>query len=261
MGAPLPQLAHLDARDREALDRARRDLHALYGASLLALALTGEAAGAGYRPGRSPLELAVLLDEVTAQALRRLQPRLAAWARRRVVAPLLFDPRWLEEARDAFPIEFLELRVHHVLLHGDADPFASLPVNGEHLRLEVEKQLRGKLLHLWEAYLETRGSRRRLRALLLAAPPGFAWILRGALRLAGAPGASAPDDHETLFAEAERRFGVSLPSLRRLEGARRRAAPLAAAELEALFAALLAEVRSLVGAVDAARPAPPGGAA
>jgi hypothetical protein len=257
----LPQLAHLDARDRETLDRVRRELHALYGPSLLAVALTGEAAGPAYRPGRSPLELAVLIDEVSADALRRLQPRLAGWARRRAVAPLLLDPRWLAEARDVFPIEFLELRVHHVLLHGDADPFADLPVHGAHLRLEVEKQLRGKLLHLWEAYLETRGSRGRLRALLLATPPGFAWILRGALVLAGAPGGAAiPDDPETLLAEAERRFEVSLSTLRRLERMRRGAAPLAAAELEALFAALLAEVRELVHAVNAPQAARRAGA-
>jgi hypothetical protein len=54
---------------------------------------------------------------------------------------------------------------------------------------------------------------------------------------------------------------VSLPALRRLEGARRRAGPLPAAELEGLFAELLAEVRGLVGAVDAARAATSGGAA
>jgi hypothetical protein len=227
----------------------RRELHELLGGALVAVALTGEAAGPGYRPGRSPLELALVVDEVTADALRRLQPKLSGWARRRVVAPLLLDPRWLEGARDVFPIEFLELREHHVLLHGALDPFAELPVSPQHLRLEVEKQLRGKLLHLWEAYLETRGARRRLRALLLATPPGFAWILGGALHLAGERRAAAADP-ETVFAEAERRFGVSLPTLRRLEHVRRGAAPLPAPELEALFAGLLAEVRGLADALD-----------
>jgi hypothetical protein len=247
----MPQLAHLDERDRASLDRVRRALHELYGDALQALALTGESAGAGYRPGRSPLELAVLLEAVTPEALRRVRPHLRGWERRRVATPLFLDARWLAGSRDVFPIEFLELREHHVLLHGEADPFANLPVQPDHLRLEVEKQLRGKLLHLWEAYLETRGSRRRLRALLLAAVPGFAWILRGALHLAEAPAAhsrAAPDDE--LFAEVERRFGVSLPVLRRLARARSGAEPLAAAELDAVFDAALAEVRGLLGRFD-----------
>jgi hypothetical protein len=246
----MQQLAHLDARDRATLDLVRRDLHEAYGGALRALALTGEAAGAGYRPGRSHLELAVLLDEVSPDALRRVRPRLGGWARLRVPTPLLFDPVWLEQARDAFPIEFLALREHHVLLHGERDPFADLPVAREHLRLEVEKQLRGKLLHLWEAYLETRGARRRLRALLLAAAPGFVWILRAALWLRG-EAATRATDGETVLAEVERRFGVPLPALGRLERVRRRAEPLAAGELEGLFEATLGEVRALLAALEA----------
>jgi hypothetical protein len=246
----MPQLAHLDERDRASLDRVRRQLHELFGDALRAIALTGESAGAGYRPGRSLLELAVLLDAVTPEVLRRVRPHLRGWERRRVATPLLLDARWLEGSRDVFPIEFLELREHHVLLHGEGDPFANLPVQPDHLRLEVEKQLRGKLLHLWGAYLDTRGSRRRLRALLLAAVPGFAWLLRGALHLAEGPTAHphAPDDE--LFAEVERRFGVSLPVLRRLARARRGAEPVASGELEGVFDAVLAEVRDLVGRFD-----------
>ncbi len=245
----MPQLAHLDARDRATLDLVRRDLHEAYGSALRALALTGEAAGAGYRPGRSQLELAVVLDEVTPDALRRVRPRLKSWARMRVPTPLLLDPPWLAQARDAFPIEFLALRERHVLLHGERDPFADLPVPSEPLRLEVEKQLRGKLLHLWEAYLETRGSRRRLRALLLAAAPGFVWILRGALWLRGEHGTSATDG-ETVLAEASRRFGVELVALERLERSRRRGEAPASAELERLFEGALAEVRALLAALE-----------
>jgi hypothetical protein len=246
----MPELAHLDARDRGTLDLVRRDLHEAYGDSLRALALTGEAAGAGYRAGRSQLELAVLIDEVTPDALRRVRPRLAAWARLRVPTPLLLDPPWLRQARDAFPIEFLALREHHVLLHGEEDPFADLPVPTEPLRLEVERQLRGKLLHLWEAYLETRGSSRRLRRLLFAAEPGFVWILRGALCLRG-ENATKATDGETVLAEASRRFGVELETLRRLERARRRGETLPAGELEALFEGALAEVRALLAVLEA----------
>lgn len=240
-------LSHLDDKDRATLEQVRRDLHELYADSLRAVALTGEAAGPSYRPGRSPLELAVLLDQVTADALRRVRPWLARWTRKRVSAPLFFDLRWLADSRDVFPIEFLELRTHHVPLHGDVDPFAGLPVHREHLRLEVEKQLRGKVLHLWEAYLETRGSARRLRALLLAVPPGFVWILHGALHLLEhAADLPAPGQDERVLEEVERRFGVSVPSLRRLEGARRSGERIAAAELETLFETLLVELRALI---------------
>jgi len=246
-------LAHLDPRDRDRVEDARRELCDLYGAALHAVALTGEAAGAGYRPGRSPLELAVLLEEVTPAALRALQPRLRAWRRRRVAPPLLLDPRWLAESRDAFPLELLELSEHHVLVHGDVDPFARLEVRADRLRVEVERELRGKLFHLWEAYLEHGGSARRLRELLLETPPAFEWILRGALRAEEglahpAPRRERPDE---LLAEVERRTGLSLPTFRLLQRTRRDEEHLPSDGLDALFEAYLGEVRGLVQHVEA----------
>lgn len=245
-------LSHLDARDRATLERVRSELREGYGGALQAVALTGEAAGAAYRPGRSPLELAVLIDAVTPEALRRLQPRLRAWARRRVAPPLLLDPVWIEEARDVFPLEFLELAEHHLLLHGESDPFSRLEVRLEHLRLEVERQLRGKLLHLWEAYLEHGHSARRLRELLLETPAAFEWILRGALRAAEGLSKPAPrrEHGEALLAEVERRCDLVLPTFRLLERARRAGEHLPSDGLDALFDDYLGEVRALVARVN-----------
>jgi hypothetical protein len=245
-------LSHLDARDRATLERVRRELREVYARTLRAVALTGEAAGAAYRPGRSPLELAVLIDAVTPEALRRLRSPLRAWSRRRVAPPLLLDPPWLEQARDVFPLELLELAEHHALLHGESDPFARLEIRVEPLQLEVERQLRGKLLHLWEAYLEHGRSSRRLRELLLETPPAFEWILRAALR-AGEQLSQPPprrERAEELLVEVERRTGLALPTFRLLERARRLGEHLASDGLEALFEAYLGEVRALVASVD-----------
>lgn len=246
-------LSHLDAGDRATLEGVRRELRELYAQALRAVALTGEAAGDAYRAGRSPLELAVLLDDVTPEALRLVRPRLRAWSRRRVATPLLLDPRWLAGARDVFPLELLELCEHHVLLHGEGDPFAAIDVRVDPLRLEVERQLRGKLLHLWEAYLEHGRSARRLRALLLETPPAFEWILRAALRAGERLSQPPPrrERAEELLAEVERRTGVALPTFRLLERARRSGERIPGDGLEATFEAYLAELRALVDRVDA----------
>jgi hypothetical protein len=246
-------LSHLDARDRATIERVREELRGVFAGELQAVALTGEAAGAGYRPGRSPLELAVMLDHVTPEALRRVQPRLRAWGRRRVAPPLLVDPPWLAEARDVFPLELLELTEHHLQIHGASDPFARIEIGLEHLRIEVERQLRGKLLHLWEAYLEHGHSKRRLRELLLETPVAFEWILRGALRAAEALAQPAPrrEQGEALLAEVERRTGIALPTFRLLERARRVGEHLPSDGLDAIFDAYLAEVRALVARANA----------
>lgn len=226
-----------------------RDLRERHGDALLAVALTGEAAGPAYRPRRSSLDVAVLLREVSPEALRRTRDRIGAWRRRRIPPPLLLDPLYLASARDVFPLELLELRESHVLLAGDRDPFAELEIDLGHLRLEVEEQLRGKLLHLWEAYLSAGRSRRALRRVLTETPPAFELALRGLLRVAE-PEAAPPAGPEGRLEAVEARLGLSLPVFRRLERARHAGERLPRGELERLFEGYLHEVRALVRASD-----------
>jgi hypothetical protein len=161
------------------------------------------------------------------------------------------DPVYLESALDVFPIEFLEISDHHLLLHGESNPFAKLEIHLPHLRLEVEEQLRGKMLHLWEAYLEVGSSKRELRRLLVESPLGFEVALRGLLRLRQEAGDARPDHPGELLAAVEEEFGVALPTLRRLEAVRGGEGAIAGGEVEPLFDAYLAEVRSLVRTIDA----------
>jgi len=245
---PAPEL---DPRDRSAAEAFVADLRETHGDALLAVALTGEVASEAYRPRKTPLESVILLDAVTPEALRRTRAHLRRWDRRRIPTPLVLDPRYVESALDVFPLEFLEISDHHLLLHGDRDPFADLPVDLAHLRLQVEEQLRGKLLHLWEAYLAVGSSKRRLRRLLLETPPGFAMILRGLLRLwQGEDAGVRRPDGDALLAAVEARLGTSLPVFRRLLAAHRGDGSLDRGELDRVFEGYLEEVRALVRTSD-----------
>jgi hypothetical protein len=258
-------------RDAESLSRFVDALRELYGPELLAVAATGEAASATYRPGRTPLQSVVVLQEVDPGRLRAARPLLRRWARRRIPTPLFLDPLYIEGALDTFPLEFLELSEHHVMLFGDAGFFASIRIDRNALRLEVEEQLRGKMLHLWEAYLEQGGRRRELERLLQEPLPGFELALRGLLRLReldSVPEPGRPDDRPLDAGSATRSTrpeGVSLidavagmleielPVFRRLEQARIDGARVGGRgdDLDELFAAFLAELRRIVRVIDA----------
>jgi hypothetical protein len=241
----------LDARDTRSLETLVEDLRGQHGEALRAVLLAGEAAGPEYRPGETPLAVVVVLAEIGAETLRRTRSRTAAWRRRRIPAPVLLDARSLKGSLDVFPLELLELRDRHQTLYGSAEAIEELEVALPHLRLEIEEQLRGKLLHLMTAYLEAGPSPRALRRLLLDCQPGFAMLLRGLLRLRGGESAPRPADPQEVIAAVETQTGVALPSLRRLDRVRRGREPLPRAQLEPLFEALLTEVQRLGRLVDA----------
>jgi hypothetical protein len=242
----------LDPSDRSRLDRLVQDLLELHGDSLLAVALIGEALGPGYRPRKTPLSVVAVLRELTPDALRRTRSRVRRWRRRNLAIPLLMDLAYIEASLDVFPIEFLDISQRHLLLFGDADPFDGLRYDRAHLRLEVEEQLRGKLLHLWEAYLRTEGSERSLRSLLLETPAGFDVILRALLLLRPAPAenrASGPE--EDPVAAVAQAFEIELPTLEHLWKLRCGRGSLTNDQLDAVFDGYLSEVRQLVRLIDA----------
>ena len=236
----------LDAKDARALQLAVGDLRAAHGGRLRSVVSWGEAASDGYRPGRSALALAAVVDRVDAPALRATARCVAGWKRSRVEIPLLFDPEYLERACDVFPLELLDLSDRHRVLYGD-DPFAGLEVDLGHLRSEVEEQLRGKMLHLWDGYLQSGGDSEALRRLLTDTPPGFEVVARGMLRLRDA---SRPGEPQALLAAVESAFDVRVDVIRTLETARHDGKTLRREELERLFEAYLEEVRALVDRVD-----------
>ena len=237
----------LDPKDEAALAGMVSDLLVAFERRLLTVALYGEAAGAGYRPRRSPLDVLIVLDEIGPHDLRAIRPRVRAWHRRRIGTPLLMDPRYIETSPDAFPLEFLDIHDHHRLLHGEVDPFARLKIDHVHLRYAIEEQIKGKMLHLREAYLELRWRTGPLRRLVLETPPAFAVVLRGMLELTGA---ERPDGPHDLLDAAERTFAIELPTLHRLERARAGSERLSRGELDAIFEAYLAEVGALARLTD-----------
>lgn len=239
-------LAELAAGDREKVDDAARRIVDACGDRLLGVALYGEAASVDYQPGRSPLSVVLLVREVSPEALSLLRPVAARLRRRRVPTPLVVDHDYLERARDVFPLELLELRNRHTPLSGDVSALARIEIDSASLRREIEAELRGKLLHLWEDYLTAR-TLRRLRANILESVPYFLHLLRGMLELKGT---FRPRKPVEVVAAVEKEYAVHLPMLSRLERLYREDGRLGRTEVEAVFAACLAEARTLAGISD-----------
>lgn len=242
-----------DSRDTASLGRFDEELHEIYGEVLQTVIVTGEAASESYRPGLTPLQTVVILSELTAAALRAARPSLKRWARWRIPTPLFFDPAYIEGALDTFPLEFQEIVDHHVVLSGDAAAIEGIEVDRSHLRLEVEEQLRGKLLHLWEAYLSAGGRRRNLERLLLESLPGFELAMRGLLILGSGERGEGTIERPVgvaLIEAAAERLGVPLPTMVRLEGFRLAGARVEDNDLDLVFEHYLDEVRAIVASID-----------
>lgn len=144
--------------------------------------LYGSAAAGDFVPGASNYNLLVVVESLSVAELDKLAPPIAAWIRAGNPHPLLFTQKQLFASRDAFPIELMDIRRSRRVLWGD-DVLAELKVKPGDLRLQVERELTGKLLKLRARYMLASGNVDAVNQLMLQSLSTFLVLFRAALRV------------------------------------------------------------------------------
>lgn len=153
------------------------------GPRLRSAALFGSAARDEWIEGTSDVNVLVLVDSIDAAMLAKAAPTARNYVKRRVMPLIMAQEEW-RRAGDVFAIELADMKDAHVPLVGE-DPVAHYIADMTNLRLQAERELRAKLLHLHGGMLLAGDDRKRLGPLFLHALPSFTTYMRAALRLAG----------------------------------------------------------------------------
>jgi hypothetical protein len=223
------------------------DLRAAYSKNLNAVVLYGSQAAGDSVAGRSDLNLLIVLDRITPEALRLGQGWLREWQELGQPRPVYFTAEEVAKAADVFPIEFLQMEQARKVLYGP-DPFESVEISRANLRHQTEYELRTRLIQLRRLYVRASGSGTQLFALMRDSLTSFAALFRAALILMG---------QEPPIAKADSvRAAVSLlgldgqPFERILEIKSNEQSDVTEKEANEVFAAYLEQIERVIAAVD-----------
>ena len=158
------------------------ELKRTFGESLTSVVLYGSAAAGDHTGKRSDYNVLVVAERIDPEHLRTFSKTARKWARGGNPPPLFFTLERLRASTDIFPIELTDIRQTHKILYGK-DVVSDLEMQDEHLRLELERELKGKLLQLRERYLLAADRPREVKALLIQSLSTFLVLCRAALRL------------------------------------------------------------------------------
>jgi hypothetical protein len=179
-------------------------LVAALGPSIKAIAVYGSATGPDFIPGKSNVNLVVVVEDLATEALTCILDIVAKGKKRRIVPPLFVTPDYLKQSRDVFPMEFIEIGASQALLYGN-DYFSGIDVGPEALRLECESQLRAAALRTRQAYLEMGLKQRGAERVLHASVTSLIPAMRAMLRLKGV---AVPRAKLEVAAAVEKTFAV-----------------------------------------------------
>jgi hypothetical protein len=175
-----------------------------------------------------------------------MMPLIKKWHKRSVSTPLFLTKGYISSSLDSFPIEFLNFKSAYRLIYGE-DVLQDLQFDRSLLRLQCERELKGKLLQLRERFLETGGRRGRIEELIRVSLTTFFSIFRAVVFLEGS---DPPGNKNDLIAAVSRCAGLDRELFVHLAEIRQRTRRLDKAGAAGVMERYIGQVRKLAQHID-----------
>ncbi len=186
----------------ELASKASSEYYDCYKEDLVSVILYGSAAGGDFNPKTSDINLLVVLKEAVIGNMVKSDEIQKKYLKERFSRPLFMDMDYIKSSLDSFPIEFLNMKNCHKVLTGE-DILENLVIDKADLRLQIERELKGKRLHLTQQWLEVRNKPRLVKELLIASLRDFSACFRALLHLKEK---DVPQDRTELFSAIEKTY-------------------------------------------------------
>jgi predicted nucleotidyltransferase len=222
------------------------DYQEIYGTDLLSIILYGSGARGDYIPGRSDLNFLIILTEEGIKGLHRAFKVVAKWHRRRVATPLFMTPEYITTSLDTFPLELLNIKRDYKVVWGK-NPLGKIRIRKRQLRLQLEREVKGKLLQLREAYLSSEGRGRNLVAVASQSLTAFLSIFQGILYLREE---EAPHQRGAIIKAIAAEAGLTAEPFEQLLAVKEGKVRLSVKKMKDLMEGYIEEVRRLAFWVD-----------
>jgi len=232
----------------DTIDEFVKRLREAGGANVESVILFGSAVAGDFHPGLSNLNLLCILRDSSFQALQALTPAAKWWDKQKQPPPLCMTRHELERSTDVFTIELLDMQQHHRVLFGD-DVLKDLRIPMDLHRVQVEYELREKLILLRQHVLVASENDSRLWGLLLRSAPSFATLFRHALIALGDATQSARREAVQALSQ---RVGLDASAMLQVLEVRERKLDRKKIEVRDLVARYMAAIEKVTTAVDTA---------
>lgn len=149
------------------------------GSNIEGIILFGSAVSGDFHSGLSDLNLFCVLHDSSFKALQALAPVVQWWNKQKQPPPLCMTRQELHRSTDVFTIELMDMVQHHRVLYGEG--VLGLQISTHLHRVQVEYELREKLMLLRQHILLAGDSPSRLWDVVLHSVPSFTTLFRHAL--------------------------------------------------------------------------------
>ncbi len=214
--------------------------------NIVSAVIYGSAVTGDFVAGRSDINSAFVFKDYHFEYFRSSAKIVKKALKRNISPPLFLTSQMINESADVFPMEFSEIIENHILIFGE-DIFGKVEISREHLRLQCEQQVKGKLLLLRQAYLETGGNGKKIEFLMVDSISSIFPILRTFLKLKGIKDLSS---NLEVISAVEKQMDFSGSIIRDILKDKAGDGKIGRFDAENAFSRYIDEIRNISGAVN-----------
>lgn len=206
------------------------------------ITLYGSAARDDYRPGKSNINLLIVLERIDLTILKSVLDPVAR-GRRYGIAPFFITEADLRSSADVFPVKFLAMQESYIVLFG-SDVLGELKIAREHIRLRCEQEIKNVLLRLRRHYVMA--ASRELTQMMSRMVGGFLDTLRVVVSLKDKSFLS----QQEVINVAAKMFDFDAEILRSVNDLRNRSTSLPRKKAEELYSKFMTVVEKIAQITD-----------
>lgn len=218
----------------------------IYKEELISVVLYGSGASGEFTQRYSNLNVLIVLADNSLQSLKK-SSALVNKFKFRMVRPLFFTEKYIQNSTDVFPIEFLDIEENYRILFGK-DLIKDIHVATHNLRFQCEQELKLKLLNIKQLYLRMLKDGNALRNLLFKSFTSLLHILRMSLRLKGK---QTGYTKEEIIKDVASLFKIDVSAWQKILAGKNGEIKLSHKEIEDLLFVFVRDLENIIDTIDA----------
>ena len=192
--------ADISARYKPFLDKVLENHQDL----IHSIHIVGSALTQDFDPKISDINSVVVLHKMDLKFLEFLAPLGKKHGKKRIAAPLIMTPEYIESSLDVFPLEFFNIKMLHHTVWGE-DIFQFLEIHQSDLRRQCEQELKVKLIGLRQGYISAAGDQKILARGFAESFAGYMPLFKSIILLLGK---EPPNNNDGILSVLEEVSGV-----------------------------------------------------
>ncbi|MDO8743756.1 MAG: hypothetical protein Q7J76_01450 [Candidatus Brocadiaceae bacterium] len=176
------KLSNIPAQAQTVIEPFLKDILANYKEDIISIYITGSAVTKGFHAKYSDINTLIVVKGIEIPFYDFIASLGKRYGKKKIRAPLIMTPDYINRSLEVFPLEFLEMKLIHQLVYGD-EVLKDIKIEKADIRLQCERELKGKLQHLCQGYIKAMGDKRTFTDLLVGSLSGYFPLFRGILFL------------------------------------------------------------------------------